>query len=99
MPQLAGGFSEAKDATPEIQKIADLGSVKSQLLRQMNLEEFQLYNVLAYKQQVVAGMVYDMKIQISSSSCLHVKVFQPLPHEQQQPSVMNCEEKSLEDPL
>jgi hypothetical protein len=109
---LAGGFSDVKDATPEIQAIADLDSVKSRLLQQMGMAEFETYKVVQFRQQVVAGMVYDMKILVSSSdeseedaggnknnACLHVKVFQPLPHEQQPAQVMSCEVKTLDDTL
>ncbi|KAL3921397.1 MAG: hypothetical protein SGILL_002771 [Bacillariaceae sp.] len=95
---LAGGHSEAsKDIPPPIQKIAD--DIKPQLEAKLGGTSFAEYKLLEFRQQVVAGMIYHFKIQISPSQCVHAKIFQPLPHEQKGPEVQAAVLKTLDDPL
>jgi cystatin-A/B len=94
---LPGGHSEALLATPQMQKIAD--QVKSDLEGMLGRGPFEEYELITFRQQVVAGMIYTFKIQISNTECVHTKVFQPLPHEQKGLEVQKYMICSLDDPL
>ena len=63
-----------------MQAIAD--QIKPELEEKVG-QTFDVYEVLEFRQQVVAGMIYIIKIKIGSASlgeCLDVKVFQSLPY-------------------
>ena len=94
---LLGGHSEAKLATPQMQETAD--QVRSDLEAKVGRGLFEEYQLMAFRQQVVAGMVYTFKIRISNSECVHTKVFQALPHEQKGLEVQKYVICSLDDPL
>jgi hypothetical protein len=95
---LAGGHSEpSKEITPKIQKIAD--DIQPMVEEKLGRRTFQEYILREYRQQVVAGMIYHFKIQVSPSEFVHAKVYQPLPHEQRGTVVQAVELKTLEDPL
>ncbi|XP_065275676.1 cystatin-B-like [Emys orbicularis] len=96
---IAGGLTETKPATPEIQEIAD--QVKPQLEGKEN-KTYPVYVALKYKTQVVAGINYFIKVSISKSNdeCVHLRVFQSLPHENKGPSLNSYETgKTKNDPL
>lgn len=98
MPLLAGGHSDPSTAiTPQIQTIAD--EIKPVLEEKAGRGAFVHYNLLEYRQQVVAGMIYHFKIQVSPSECVHARVFRPLPHEQRELKVQGWALKTLEDAL
>lgn len=69
---MCGGVGETRDATNEIQQIAD--SVKSHVLTSKNLHP---YKAISYKSQVVAGINYFIKVEIDGEY-LHLRVFCPL---------------------
>ncbi|XP_003464211.2 cystatin-A [Cavia porcellus] len=73
---MPGGLSEARPATREIQEMAD--KVKPQLEEKTN-ESYEEFIAILYKSQVVAGINYFIKIQIGGQVCVHIKVFKPLP--------------------
>ncbi|KAM6162741.1 cystatin-A [Erethizon dorsatum] len=73
---IPGGLSEAKPATPEIQEIAN--KVKPQLEEKTN-KSYQEFTAEEYKSQVVAGVNYYIKIRVDDHSYVHIKVFEPLP--------------------
>jgi len=89
---MAGGHSAVLIGTPKIQQVAI--DIQPAIERQLSIK---LENVKAthYTQQVVAGMVYHIRVLASkqtAKSCssdgddesedivLHLRVFQPLPH-------------------
>jgi hypothetical protein len=95
---LPGGHSApSRDITPQIQKLAD--DVKPQLEEQLGRPGFSEYQLLEFRQQVVAGMIYHFKIRISPSECVHAKVFHALPHEQKGPEVQAAVLKTSDDRL
>ncbi|XP_037696167.1 cystatin-A [Choloepus didactylus] len=73
---MPGGLTEARPATPEIQKIAD--EIKPQLEAQTN-ETYNEFEAEEYKSQVVAGTNFYIKIRTSNNQYVHVKVFKSLP--------------------
>lgn len=58
--------------------------------------KFQATQVIS---QVVAGTIYYIKILISDDTCLHVKIFKPLPYTKQPPQLMAVKECRADDPL
>ncbi|XP_039376430.1 stefin-C-like [Mauremys reevesii] len=96
---IPGGFTETKPATPEVQEIAD--QVKPQL-EEKDKKPYPVFVAITYKSQVVAGTNYLIKVSVSNSTdeCVHLKVFQSLPHENEGPSLTSYETgKTKNDPL
>eukprot|EP00075_Anas_platyrhynchos_P016267 XP_027305520.1 cystatin-B-like isoform X4 [Anas platyrhynchos] len=94
-----GGLSETKPATPEVQHIAD--QVKADFERRED-RTFDIFQAIVYRTQVVAGMNYFIKVQISNSDTgyVHLRVFQALPHEKKDPSLESYQTgKTRDDPL
>ncbi|KAM5281373.1 cystatin-A [Ctenodactylus gundi] len=73
---IPGGLTEARSATPEIQAIAD--EIKPQLEEKTNAS-YEEFEAIEYKTQVVAGTNYYIKIRVGDEQYIHVKVFRPLP--------------------
>ncbi|XP_039203661.1 cystatin-A-like [Crotalus tigris] len=73
-----GGLSPPKPATPEIQGFAD--QVKSKLEEATN-QTFAKYKAILYRQQVVAGMNYFVKMQCGDEEkdYIHLRIFEALP--------------------
>ena len=61
---------------------------------------FEIFHPVKYRQQVVAGMNYWVKVQVGESTFIHVKIFKPLPHTGQPPQVSEVHSgKSADDEL
>ncbi|XP_027700945.1 cystatin-A1-like [Vombatus ursinus] len=75
---MPGGLDETQPATPEIQKIVD--EVKPQLEKKCN-EKYDCFNAVNYRRQVVAGTVYYIKVHVGGERYVHLKIYEPLPHE------------------
>ncbi|KFW09172.1 PREDICTED: cystatin-A-like [Eurypyga helias] len=73
---MPGGLSETKCATPEVQLIAD--KVKPQLENMENCT-YDIFEAIEYRSQVVAGVNYFIKVQVSETEYVHLKVFEVLP--------------------
>ncbi|XP_069722587.1 cystatin-A-like [Phaenicophaeus curvirostris] len=94
---IPGGFTDPRPATPEIQEIAN--KVKPVLEKEEN-RTYATFNALEYKSQVVAGTNYCIKVQVSDDECVHLRVFQPLPVENQDPKLVRYwTGKTRDDPL
>ncbi|XP_065598314.1 cystatin-A-like [Cyrtonyx montezumae] len=94
---MTGGLSDTKPATPEVQHLAD--QVKQQLESKEN-RTYGIFEAIVYRTQVVAGTIYFIKVQNSDHEFVHLKVFIPLPHENQDPSLMGFQTgKTRDDPL
>ena len=92
-----GGFSEVRDATPEEQQILD--GVKESAEEQLGTS-FQEWTLHSFSTQVVAGVIYMMRVAVDDGEVVHVKVIKPLPHTNQPPSIMKIERgKTLQDPF
>ncbi|NXV57182.1 CYTB protein, partial [Molothrus ater] len=59
-----------------------------------------VFTAIVFKTQVVAGTMYFIKVQVSNSEYVHLKVFQSLPHENLGPSLVSFQTgKTRDDPL
>jgi choline-glycine betaine transporter len=59
---------------------------------------FQHWALHSFSTQVVAGLIYMMRVQVDDGEVLHVKVVKPLPHTKQPPSIMKIDRgKTLDD--
>ncbi|NXJ09920.1 CYTB protein, partial [Odontophorus gujanensis] len=73
--------------------------VKPQLESKEN-KTYCTFKAIVYRTQVVAGTIYFIKVQNSDREFVHLKVFIPLPHENQDPSLMGFQTgKTRDDPL
>ncbi|XP_070183494.1 cystatin-A-like [Littorina saxatilis] len=73
--QQPGGWSTTKPATPEIQELC--GMIRKPL--EKKYRKFTKYVATEYRQQVVAGMNYLVKIEVDNGEYVHVEIFKPLP--------------------
>jgi cystatin-A/B len=75
-----GGTSDPKEATPEIQKIAE--SVKPSLISKLSADKrskLHPFKAVSYKSQVVAGINYFIKVAIDDGKeFIHLRVHKPL---------------------
>ncbi|XP_044837000.1 cystatin-B-like isoform X2 [Mauremys mutica] len=75
--------------------------VKPQL-EEKDKKPYPVFVAITYKSQVVAGTNYLIKVSVSNSNdeCVHLRVFQSLPHENEGPSLTSYETgKTKNDPL
>ncbi|XP_071989374.1 leukocyte cysteine proteinase inhibitor 1-like [Engystomops pustulosus] len=83
-PTLAGGLSEEKAATKEVQDLCN--AVKSEFLKQcgINAEKFV---AVRYRTQVVAGTMYYVAMDIGGEQYCHVTILEHLRHTGKKPSL------------
>ncbi|XP_043847488.1 cystatin-A1-like, partial [Dromiciops gliroides] len=72
-----GGLTEIEAATPEIQEIVD--EVKPQYEEKTN-EKYEQFQAVSYKQQIVEGRVYYVKVALGNERYSHLKIYRYLPH-------------------
>ncbi|NWR85432.1 CYTX protein, partial [Furnarius figulus] len=59
-----------------------------------------MFTAIVYKTQMVAGINYFIKVQVSNTEYVHIRVFQSLPHENEGPSLVSFQTgKTRDDPL
>ncbi|EGW09152.1 cystatin-B [Cricetulus griseus] len=75
---MCGAPSATQPATAETQEISD--TVKSQLEEKEN-QKFTVFKAVSFRQQVVAGINFFIKVDVGDEKFVHLRVFKPLPHE------------------
>nr|XP_034953315.1 cystatin-A-like [Zootoca vivipara]XP_034953316.1 cystatin-A-like [Zootoca vivipara] len=94
---MAGGLTDASPSTPDVQQLAD--KMKSQIEQKEN-KVYTVFTAVEYKTQVVAGTNYFIKVDVGQGEYLHLRVFQPLPHKNEVPSLTAYQAgKTASDPL
>jgi cystatin-A/B len=93
--RLAGGQSDIQPVTNEITELVK--SLQTSIEYQLK-ETFTQFNAIEYRVQVVAGLIYHVKIRISDDSDLHVKLFEPLPYTQETTQVLATRKVNRETP-
>ena len=94
---MLGAFGEARElSTDEMEMVTGM---REQLCAQMN-RSLEMFEPIAIKSQVVAGMNYWVKILVDRDEFIHVKIYRPLPYTHQPPEITEVEAgKTLDDPL
>ncbi|NXH73308.1 CYTB protein, partial [Hydrobates tethys] len=73
--------------------------VKPQFESRVN-RTYGIFEAIVYRTQVVAGVNYFIKVQVSDADYVHLRVFQSLPYENQGPSLVSFQTgKTRDDPL
>ena len=94
---MIGGFEKPRTATDEIKDIAY--QVRREVQSRLNVN-FDKFEAVSYRSQVVAGVNYLIKVDVGNGSFIHIKVFQPLPYTNEGPSLSDVTiGKTLRDPL
>jgi len=94
---LCGGMSDSKPADAEIQKICD--QLRPDIESKAG-KKFNDFTALHYNSQVVAGTNYFVKVHTGNDDCVHVRIYKPLPHTNQPPSVHSLQmSKSRAEPV
>ena len=75
--QMVGGPAEERDATDEVKKIAN--DLKKQVEEKRNTT-FSTFEAVKYTTQVVAGVMYRIKVKVGDDQYLHLKVLKNLPN-------------------
>ncbi|XP_069801085.1 cystatin-A1-like [Dendropsophus ebraccatus] len=81
---LLGGMGAEKPAIPEIQAVCD--SVKTEFLKRCGVNAAK-FEAVKYRQQVVAGMNYLVKVWLGGDEYCHVLIHEPLPCTGEKPSL------------
>ncbi|XP_062415342.1 cystatin-A-like [Pungitius pungitius] len=76
MGQKPGGWSETKDATEDIQEICD--QVKNRVEERTD-KMYQEFKAVLYREQLVAGENFLIKVKVGKEDYLHLSVFRALP--------------------
>ncbi|XP_040023673.2 cystatin-B-like [Gasterosteus aculeatus] len=76
MAKICGGWSEPQEATEETQKICD--QVKDQV-EKITDQKHQVYKAVLYREQIVAGQNFLIKVFAGEDDYLHLFVFRALP--------------------
>ncbi|XP_044522674.1 cystatin-A [Gracilinanus agilis] len=94
---MAGGLSPSKPATEEIQNMVD--EVKPQYEEKSN-EECEKFEAICFKSQMVAGVIYFVKVAIGNDQYVHLKIFKPLPQKNESMKLLDYQTgKTEEDEL
>jgi cystatin-A/B len=93
---MLGGTTNQRDADGDIQNLCDKMRPK---VEAHTGDTYDVFTALKYKTQLVAGTNYFIKVQIDDQgNCIHIRVFQPLPHTNEDPSVHSVQKgKTLEE--
>ncbi|XP_018427569.1 PREDICTED: leukocyte cysteine proteinase inhibitor 1-like [Nanorana parkeri] len=89
-----GGFSEPRAPSKEDQAVTD--KVKGEFIKKtgQNTSEFKAVLLCT---QVVAGTNYIVKVKIGGDKYVHLKVFEPLPHTNEGPSLVSYQLNKKKD--
>ncbi|XP_073344817.1 leukocyte cysteine proteinase inhibitor 1-like [Pagrus major] len=92
-----GGWGEPKDATKETQGICD--QVKS-LVEGKTHKIFQEFKAVEYRDQIVAGKNFLIKIHVGGHNYIHLFVFRDLPCNGGRLELLGVQQhKTKDDPL
>ena len=81
-----GGLSEVKEVDDNVKTITN--SIHKSLVDELSLKNQDKINIHFYKTQVVAGIIFFIKISINNKY-YHIKVMNYLPHTNQEPELLS----------
>ena len=73
---MTGGPTEERDANDEVKKLAN--EIKAQVEEKRN-EKFTTFEAVKYTTQVVAGVMYKIKVKVGDDKYLHLRALKNLP--------------------
>eukprot|EP00441_Pelagodinium_beii_P044059 CAMPEP_0197652654 /NCGR_PEP_ID=MMETSP1338-20131121/34581_1 /TAXON_ID=43686 ORGANISM="Pelagodinium beii, Strain RCC1491" /NCGR_SAMPLE_ID=MMETSP1338 /ASSEMBLY_ACC=CAM_ASM_000754 /LENGTH=87 /DNA_ID=CAMNT_0043227573 /DNA_START=54 /DNA_END=313 /DNA_ORIENTATION=- len=86
---MAGGVGEAK--APDAEVVAIVNDLKASILEKAQASGYNglldKCEVAEVKTQVVAGMNFFVKLLVSDSEAMHVRIYKALPHTKKPPEV------------
>jgi len=95
---MVGEHSKPKEATTEIQTIID--NLKTEVETKLKIgSPLNSFEAVVFREQVVAGTVYHVKVKVSESEALHLRIYQPLPYTGEAPRLQNVVSVSLDEEL
>ena len=74
--KMTGGPTEERDANDEVKKLAN--EIKAQVEEKRN-EKFTTFEAVKYTTQVVAGVMYKIKVKVGDDKYLHLRALKNLP--------------------
>ena len=74
---MVGGPSEERDANDEVKKLVN--DLKAKVEEKRN-EKFTTFEAAKFTTQVVAGVMYKIKVKVGDDKYLHLRVLKQLPH-------------------
>ena len=95
---MVGGPSEERDANDEVKKLVN--DLKAKVEEKRN-EKFTTFEAAKFTTQVVAGVMYKIKVKVGDDKYLHLRVLKNLPHKGGDFVLRSVEEGTfkLTDPL
>ena len=96
--EMVGGPSEERDADDEVKKLVN--DLKAKVEEKRN-EKFTTFEAAQFTTQVVAGVMYKIKVKVGDDKYLHLRVLKNLPHKGGDFVLRSVEEGTfkLTDPL
>ena len=96
--EMVGGPSEERDADDEVKKFVN--DLKAKVEEKRN-EKFTTFEAAKFTTQVVAGVMYKIKVKVGDDKYLHLRVLKNLPHKGGDFVLRSVEEGTfkLTDPL
>ena len=88
-----GGLSEIKEVTEEITSFIKI--LSKEILKKLNIDVNSTIEILSYKTQIVAGIIYFLKLKIDNNF-YHAKVIDYLPHESKAPQILSIQGEQSE---
>ena len=75
--EMVGGPSEEKDADDEVKKL--VSDLKAKVEEKRN-EKFDTFEAVKFTTQVVAGVMYKVKVKVGDDKYLHLRALKNLPN-------------------
>ena len=92
-----GGLTNTKYVDEPVKEI--LKQIHSQINNNTNINYDKL-NIHSYKTQVVAGLIYYIKVNIDDNKYAHLKVIEYLPHVNKSPELLSHQlDKKIDDEI
>lgn len=79
-----GGLGETKAVTEEVKEICE--QIRSKFETDLG-RTFSVFEAKSFKSQIVAGVNYFVKVHVGNDEYIHLRIYKPLPHTGQPPSV------------
>jgi len=75
---MAGGHTEPETEIPE--RLIEIVGGLQDGIKAASTSPATTFDIVSFRQQVVAGMIYHVKIHLGNDEHVHAKIFAPLPH-------------------